>query len=195
MLSIDGDEKERVPVQPVESESKGDQQDSPPLSPQSSVSGDKCSSGPSSFTKLSKSDEGDTDNNNDKYVKASSEDITKEDLTPKGSGSLQGIQPEISVPSPSAFPNVNGAPTIEGHVVIMEDIEDDISSLGTANDEYGEDSSSEDVTGEPEKTNKGDSTLKSSNSTKSSKLPVIAACALAVAAVASIAIFVYLEML
>ncbi|MDE5061393.1 MULTISPECIES: TomO hydrophobic C-terminal domain-containing protein [Wolbachia] len=221
VLSIDGDEKERVPVQPVESESKGDQQDSPPLSPQNSVSGDECSSGPSSFTKLPKSDEGDTDNNNDKYIKVSSEDITKEDLTPKGSGSLQGIQPEISVPSPSTFPNVNGAPTIEGHMVIMEDIEDssgrlvgegdvssitgdlhgisiedDMSSLGTANDEYGEDSSGEDVTGEPEKTNKGDSTLKSSNSTKSSKLHVIAASALAIAGIISgVAVAVYLEML
>lgn len=73
------------------------------------------------------------DNHNDKYVKVSSEDITKEDLTPKGSGSLQGIQPEISVPSPSA----------EGSLI-------------------------EDVNDELDKTNKGDSTLKSSNSTKSS---------------------------
>lgn len=191
------------------------------LSPQSSVSGDECSSVPSSSTKLPKSDEGDTDNNNDKYVKVSSEDITKEDLTPKGSGSLQGIQSEISVPSPSAFPNGNGAPTIEEHMVIMADIEDssgrlvgegdvssitgdlhgisiedDMSSLGTANDEYGEDSSGEDVTDESEKTNKGDSTLKSSNSTKSSRLPIVAASALAVTGVATgIAIAVYLEML
>ncbi|WP_341822630.1 hypothetical protein [Wolbachia endosymbiont (group A) of Clivina fossor] len=144
-----------------------------------------------SFTKLPKSDEGDTDNNNDKYVKVSSEDITKEDLTPKGSGSLQGIQPEISVPSPSAFSNVNGVPTIEGHMVIMADIEDSkVSSI------VSEDSLIEDVTDELDKTNKGDSTLKSSNSTKSSKLPVIAASALAIAGIISgVAVAVYLEML
>lgn len=177
VLSIDGDEKERIPVQPVESESKGDQQDSPPLSPQSSVSGDECSSGPSSFTKLPKSDEGDTDNNNDKYVKVSPENMTKEDLTPKGSGSLQGIQPEISVPSPSTFS--------------MEDIEDSEDSSIVSKD-----SLIEDVTDEPEKTNKEDSTLKSSNSTKSSKLPIVAASALAVTGIAAgIAIAVYLEML
>ncbi|MFP3016617.1 MAG: lipase family protein [Wolbachia sp.] len=177
VLSIDGDEKERAPVQPVESESKGDQQDSPPLSPQSSVSGDECSSGPSSFTKLPKSDEGDTDNNNDKYVKVSPENMTKEDLTPKGSGSLQGIQPEISVPSPSTFS--------------IEDIEDSEDSSIVSKD-----SLIEDVTDEPEKTNKEDSTLKSSNSTKSSKLPIVAASALAVTGIAAgIAIAVYLEML
>ncbi|WP_265027270.1 ankyrin repeat domain-containing protein [Wolbachia endosymbiont (group A) of Bombylius major] len=39
VLSIDGEDKQ-TPVQPVESESKGDQQGSPPLSPHSSASGD-----------------------------------------------------------------------------------------------------------------------------------------------------------
>ncbi|WP_353274886.1 hypothetical protein [Wolbachia endosymbiont (group A) of Ennomos erosarius] len=139
-----------------------------------------------------------------------SEPITKEPVATESN--QQNSLPPLSsfdLSSPQRFVD-DKVSSITGVLRSEVSIEDNTSSLDITDDEYSEDSSVvsedsliEDVTDEKEplldKTNKGDSTLKSSNSpqsTKSSKLSVIAASALAIAGIISgVAVAVYLEML
>ncbi|MDR2831759.1 MAG: hypothetical protein LBV62_02505 [Rickettsiales bacterium] len=106
------DEEEQVPVQLTGSESQDVQPDLPSLSPQSSASGDEHSGSSPNFINVPTSSEGDTDNSNGEYVKVSPEDIAKENPAFKDSGSSQDTQPETSVPSPSASPNVDDEPPV-----------------------------------------------------------------------------------
>ncbi|WP_264337947.1 TomO hydrophobic C-terminal domain-containing protein [Wolbachia endosymbiont (group A) of Cheilosia soror] len=139
-----------------------------------------------------------------------SKPITKEPVVTESN--QQNSLPPLSsfdLSSPQRFVD-DKVSSITGVLRSEVSIEDNTSSLDITDDEYSEDSSIisedsliEDVTDEKEplldKINKGDSTLKSSNSpqsTKSSKLPVIAASALAIAGIISgVAVAVYLEML
>lgn len=192
------------------------QPNSSPLLPQSSVSGDEHSGSSPSFINVPTSDEGDTDNSNSEV---SSEDITKEGPTLKGSSSLQDIQPEISVSSSSVSPNVDDVPTIEEHMVITADIEqrfvgdevssiaddlcseasteDDVSSLGVADDECSEVSSEDDTQNNiSQPTRDSGKNDTAPQNTQKSKLPTVVTWTLAVAGVlagvaASVAYFAF----
>nr|WP_264703764.1 hypothetical protein [Wolbachia endosymbiont (group A) of Volucella inflata] len=126
-----------------------------------------------------------------------SKPITKEPVVTESN--QQNSLPPLSsfdLSSPQRFVD-DKVSSITGVLRSEVSIEDNTSSLDITDDEYSEDSSVvsedsliEDVTDEKEplldKTNKGDSTLKSSNSpqsTKSSKLPTVVTWTLAVAGV------------
>ncbi|WP_167347171.1 ankyrin repeat domain-containing protein [Wolbachia endosymbiont (group A) of Nomada ferruginata] len=252
VLSIDGEDKQ-TPVQPVESESKGDQQGSPPLSPQSSASGDVEGTEASANAAVTTPEEARSlvsDGEHDKIVsKEHQDDALEKDLidfssddgnsplgdpVPTSTNEIPGqedgtqtttrqqepnpIPTPTPVPTPNLTPTPNPIPTptpaptpgltpdltqdpiLTPTLVPTPNLTPTPNPVPTpepvpsvANNKSEQVNDTQTNGGLPNNSGKNNAIPQN---TKSSKLPVIAASALAIAGIISgVAVAVYLEML